>query len=127
MSLFPSLQQVKVDGKVAEQNEAPVLHSYCTCDRCGATPIKGIRWKCSNCPDFDLCSACEALNLHDPSHLLLKVRIPLPPIGAQQTPLCPESVYSLFERIRQQKVLQQQQQQQQQYQFDPFAQQVRFD
>ncbi|XP_055895870.1 uncharacterized protein LOC106054167 isoform X2 [Biomphalaria glabrata] len=31
-------------------------------------PIKGLRWKCAVCPDFDLCSACYNQDKHDTSH-----------------------------------------------------------
>ena len=52
-----------------------------TCDSCQKT-IVGVRYKCANCPDYDLCGACEALNdngrVHDRTHLFLKIAMPLP-------------------------------------------------
>eukprot|EP01096_Ripella_sp_DP13-Kostka_P003245 TRINITY_DN1469_c0_g1_i3.p2 TRINITY_DN1469_c0_g1~~TRINITY_DN1469_c0_g1_i3.p2 ORF type:complete len:571 (+),score=322.20 TRINITY_DN1469_c0_g1_i3:859-2571(+) len=51
------------------------------CDLCNST-IVGIRYKCVNCPDFDLCSGCEATwrqkESHDLSHFFLKVHTALP-------------------------------------------------
>lgn len=37
-----------------------VEHSGVTCDECGMSPIKGIRYKCTVREDFDLCENCEA-------------------------------------------------------------------
>jgi len=53
------------------------VHYGYVCDRCGMQPIKGIRYKCANCIDYDLCSACEEIDLHEEKHLLLKIRRPL--------------------------------------------------
>lgn len=40
--------------------------------------IVGIRYKCGNCLDFDLCEACEELDgIHDSTHVFLKIRQPL--------------------------------------------------
>jgi len=53
------------------------IHPGVVCDGCGGS-ISGIRYKCSACPDFDLCSTCEAKqpSVHDPSHLFLKIAKP---------------------------------------------------
>lgn len=34
---------------------APVVHTGYVCDICGMNPIVGVRYKCVNCTDFDLC------------------------------------------------------------------------
>ena len=31
---------------------------YYICDGCGISPIKHIRYRCSECPEFDLCEIC---------------------------------------------------------------------
>ena len=31
-----------------------------SCDGCGLTPIRGARWKCSVCADYDLCDVCHS-------------------------------------------------------------------
>jgi len=54
-----------------------VVHTNVRCDSCGANPIVGIRYKCGNCADFDLCSICEAYDQHDNTHVFLKIRRPL--------------------------------------------------
>jgi len=50
-------------------NESPVFHGVpvhhgVTCDGCGVSPIQGIRWKCSVCPDYDLCEKCNKEGIH---------------------------------------------------------------
>jgi len=54
------------------------VHQNIQCDGCGQYPLVGARFKCTVCPDFDLCSACESKDLHDPSHPLLKLKDPTP-------------------------------------------------
>ena len=34
-------------------------HVGFVCDRCGDTDFIGIRYKCTVCHDFDLCSVCQ--------------------------------------------------------------------
>ncbi|KAF2486685.1 hypothetical protein BDY17DRAFT_291937 [Neohortaea acidophila] len=53
-------------------------HRGIHCEECGERPIRGVRWHCLNCPDFDLCSTCEATIGHLPGHVLAKIQIPLP-------------------------------------------------
>jgi hypothetical protein len=59
-----------------EKKEEPVIHDFVVCDGCGASPITGIRYKCTICSNFDLCSNCEAAGVHPNGHPLLKVKVP---------------------------------------------------
>lgn len=43
------------------------------CDGCDMTPIRGIRFMCSVCANFDLCESCERVGIHS-HHPMLKVR-----------------------------------------------------
>jgi len=65
------------------------IHVHVACDRCGMSPIQGIRYRCSMCPDYDLCENCiveheEAgvenksnhASFHDRSHLFIRVASP---------------------------------------------------
>merc|ERR1712169_112217 len=49
------------------------------CDNC-STLIRGIRYKCVYCPDYDLCEGCEAVNcnvqFHPDSHVFAKLYNP---------------------------------------------------
>ncbi|CAG8762235.1 10729_t:CDS:1, partial [Cetraspora pellucida] len=55
-----------------------VFHPGIRCDACGKA-IRGVRYKCGNCIDFDLCGNCEAdpINKHDESHIFLKIKKPV--------------------------------------------------
>jgi len=66
----PKKQQKKAEE---EDVDAPAIHANIICDGCGVTPLRGIRYKCSVCRDYDLCEACEARDVH-PQHALLKMR-----------------------------------------------------
>ncbi|KZF26225.1 MFS general substrate transporter [Xylona heveae TC161] len=57
------------------------VHRGVTCNSCGSMPIRGIRYRCTNCIDFDLCETCEAMQVHPKTHLFYKVRIPAPFLG----------------------------------------------
>ncbi|KAF6725515.1 Sequestosome-1 [Oryzias melastigma] len=53
----------------------PALHPNVTCDGCEG-PVVGMRFKCSVCPDYDLCSTCQAQGKHT-EHALLPIWHPL--------------------------------------------------
>lgn len=59
------------------------------CDICRNT-IVGVRYKCANCPDFDLCETCEAKHceepLHNRDHLFLKITRPIQPFHRTTLP-----------------------------------------
>lgn len=70
-------EQARKDGYV---------HRGVTCNSCNAMPIRGIRYRCANCIDFDLCEQCEALQVHPKTHLFYKVRVPAPFLGNPRQP-----------------------------------------
>ena len=59
-----------------EKNSNKIIHIY-KCNNCGKENIEGIRYKCTNCPDYNLCEKCESNSEHIPSHILLKIRRPI--------------------------------------------------
>ncbi|RKP34632.1 hypothetical protein BJ085DRAFT_17430, partial [Dimargaris cristalligena] len=59
-----------------------------TCNHCQTSPICGIRYRCTNCPDFDLCENCECENTHFPHHIFIKIRVPIPIMASPRAPLC---------------------------------------
>lgn len=65
---------------IAEDNEKmrSYEHRGINCEECGEAPIRGVRWHCLNCPDYDLCSTCESQTVHPKTHVFGKIKIPLP-------------------------------------------------
>ena len=45
-----------------------VRHVYVCCDGCNQDPIVGFRWRCFNCPNYDLCTMCYMTDIHDTNH-----------------------------------------------------------
>lgn len=68
------------------------IHRGITCNSCQASPICGIRYKCSNCVDYDVCERCEVRDDHDKTHLFIKIRIPMPPLTNPRAP-CLKPLY----------------------------------
>lgn len=60
------------------------VHRGCQCNACGMVPIRGVRYRCANCADFDLCETCEAQGVHIKTHVFYKIRVPAPPFGPRQ-------------------------------------------
>ncbi|KAK5943717.1 hypothetical protein PMZ80_004725 [Knufia obscura] len=56
-------------------------HRGVECNGCGMQPIRGIRYHCANCWDYDLCESCEAQQIHHKTHVFYKIRIPAPTRG----------------------------------------------
>nr|KAJ3418685.1 hypothetical protein HK105_007983 [Polyrhizophydium stewartii] len=60
-------------------------HSNVNCDGCKKPICTFVRFKCSVCPDYDLCAACEQMNaggkLHPLSHVFLSLRDPADTYG----------------------------------------------
>ncbi|XP_077073362.1 sequestosome-1 [Siphateles boraxobius] len=53
----------------------PLVHPGVTCDGCEG-PVLGTRFKCTSCPDYDLCSSCQSKGLHT-EHALLPIFHPM--------------------------------------------------
>ncbi|KAI1419609.1 hypothetical protein F5Y12DRAFT_229651 [Xylaria sp. FL1777] len=66
--------------RVSEDNARrnAYVHRGCLCNGCGMLPIRGIRYRCANCPDFDLCEMCESQGSHNKAHVFYKVKVPVP-------------------------------------------------
>lgn len=69
-----SLLQEEPTAHVEEESkeQSVVVHTDVQCDGCNIVPIRGIRYKCAVCKDFDYCEKCEASLGHD--HPFLKIR-----------------------------------------------------
>lgn len=58
--------------KLYKQRKGPEIHHGFICDGC-EVQIAGIRYKCSQCADYDLCEKCEQCGTHA-EHTFLKIR-----------------------------------------------------
>ncbi|KAK9449744.1 uncharacterized protein V1518DRAFT_414548 [Limtongia smithiae] len=54
------------------------VHRGFSCSICDATPIRGTRYVCVNCDAMDICEECEAADTHPRTHILYKIRVPIP-------------------------------------------------
>ena len=72
--------------RVSEDNakRSGCVHRGCQCNSCGMLPIRGIRYRCANCADFDLCETCESQGVHTKTHIFYKIRVPAPPFGPRK-------------------------------------------
>ncbi|XP_074661753.1 uncharacterized protein LOC141914453 [Tubulanus polymorphus] len=59
-----------------------LMHRGITCNICHQTPLCGIRYKCANCSDYDVCDKCEPKDEHNSTHVFLKINTPLPPLAS---------------------------------------------
>ncbi len=53
-----------------------IKHSNIVCDGCGEVDIRGIRWKCSKCHDYDLCTLCYNAGKHSLDHEFVRLDEP---------------------------------------------------
>ena len=76
-----------VECKQREQLEG--IHPNIWCDKCGEH-VRGLRYKCNQCPDYDLCSRCVSRNdaavIHTAAHDHTFKIIPAPPVTARACP-----------------------------------------
>jgi len=73
----PQTETPKPCSDAEKKNDEGVVHAGVVCDGCGKKNFSGIRYKCSVCPDYDLCEACESKGLHEPSHHFVKIANPV--------------------------------------------------
>ena len=62
-----------VNNNDAIEEEA---HNDIKCDECGENPIRGKRFRCLECIDYDLCGKCKALDIHN-EHRMEQQKAPL--------------------------------------------------
>ena len=53
-----------------------IYHEHVVCDACQSNPIVGMRWKCADCNDYDLCSMCYHGGLHSLTHAFNRIDVP---------------------------------------------------
>ena len=53
-----------------------IKHEGTMCDSCHQQPIYGIRWKCAECANYDLCSICYHSDKHHLRHRFYRITTP---------------------------------------------------
>ncbi|PVG03041.1 hypothetical protein CPB86DRAFT_779929 [Serendipita vermifera] len=80
-----SSQETSVPDVATNSNEQLGLHPNIWCDRCGQH-VRGMRYKCNQCPDYDLCSRCttkhDAAVIHSAAYDHVFTAIPPPPLAS---------------------------------------------
>lgn len=67
---------IEVAGDLSNSMFKGVPHPGVVCDACDG-PVVGIRYKCVQCPDYDLCMNCENAGKH-PEHRMIRMVKPRP-------------------------------------------------
>lgn len=78
------------------ENPSNLLHQGVQCDGCDAS-IRGYRYKCIECPDFDLCFSCEMKKLHG-EHMMIRIVKPLDVSIRTNSKLERYDIYITFQR-----------------------------
>jgi len=111
----PSSTPVTTSAPVAGQDEEhppdEFVHFGVGCDSCGAFPIVGRRYRCTDCPEavgYDLCALCMAMGTtgaegrfdqnHKPHHRMVEVP-PVPTIVHKLARRNGESIESIMRLI----------------------------
>ncbi|NXF85478.1 NBR1 protein, partial [Eubucco bourcierii] len=69
-----SVTAVSSESQLGNGSQCDWLISCCSCQ----ARIVGVRYQCSLCPAYNICEQCEAgPYMHDPNHVLLKLRRPV--------------------------------------------------
>lgn len=64
------------DLRILDSAPTGMKHDGSMCDSCRQQPIFGIRWKCAECPNFDLCSVCYHGDKHNLRHRFYRITTP---------------------------------------------------
>ncbi|PIL32363.1 hypothetical protein GSI_05609 [Ganoderma sinense ZZ0214-1] len=68
------------DKARARAHPESILHDGIACDGCSSKPLAGVRHKCLECEDFDLCTSCVStpsrLMRHDATHAFFPIDVP---------------------------------------------------
>merc|ERR1712018_135359 len=74
-SIFDLMEDItRIEGDIEEGLKEGKLHPGVTCDGCDKQVV-GFRYKCVQCPDYDLCERCEAKRIH-PGHNMMRISTP---------------------------------------------------
>lgn len=64
------------DLRIIDSAPTGIKHEGTMCDMCRQQPIFGIRWKCAECSNYDLCSVCYHGDKHQLRHRFFRIALP---------------------------------------------------
>lgn len=64
--------QKQYDLIVVDNAQIGVKHPNIICDGCNKPGIAGIRFRCADCPNYDLCASCYGNDIHDLEHSFIR-------------------------------------------------------
>ncbi|XP_074027199.1 E3 ubiquitin-protein ligase mind-bomb [Leptinotarsa decemlineata] len=64
------------DLRILDSAPTGAKHEGTMCDTCRQQPIFGIRWKCAECGNYDLCSVCYHGDKHQLRHRFYRITTP---------------------------------------------------
>lgn len=64
------------DLRILDSAPTGTKHDGTMCDTCRQQPIFGIRWKCAECSNYDLCSVCYHGDKHHLRHRFYRITMP---------------------------------------------------
>ncbi|GBG26112.1 Bromodomain-containing protein bet-1 [Hondaea fermentalgiana] len=69
-------EETRVTATSSLLSKRPNFAAY-KCDVCDKYPIRGYRWECSDCEDFDMCNACQKQKKgnHSKNHVLVRFKV----------------------------------------------------
>ena len=72
-SILIENSKIQLNSKINKKGpKNSYIHENYTCNNCQVSPIKGIRYHCLECNDYDLCEKCEEIINHN--HPLYKIK-----------------------------------------------------
>jgi hypothetical protein len=73
LKVLEEIRDILKDIREKPRNSAnTVVHKGIFCNMCQQQDIRGIRYKCHTCMDYDICEACEVTNIHPHNFIRIK-------------------------------------------------------
>ncbi|XP_068679361.1 E3 ubiquitin-protein ligase MIB1-like [Montipora capricornis] len=64
------------DLRILDSSPTGIKHDGSMCDGCRMQPIYGIKWRCADCSNYDLCSVCYHGDKHQLRHRFYRMNSP---------------------------------------------------
>ena len=69
-------EEIILRASKKEEIKKDAIHFHYSCDGCKMKPIRGNRYKCKGCPDFDFCENCYQTKKESHGHEFIKIEKP---------------------------------------------------